>query len=1172
MNASERDALVSAAACKMPPTCSVDLNDKYTLETGHVLISGRQALVRLPLVQRRLDRRRGWNTAGFISGYRGSPLGTYDSELWKARDLLRAHDIVFEPGLNEDLAATAVWGTQQVGFLPGRTVDGVFSIWYGKGPGVDRSGDPFKHANLQGTEPRGGVLLVFGDDHSGKSSSTAHQSDLALAAHNIPVLYPASVGEVLEYGLAGFALSRFSGLLVGLKLVNETADATAVVNLDETALQFRIPESSGTPEDVHIRKEFLVLKEQDARLVRHKLPRAASFVRANCLDGIVFGAPKPTFAVITAGKAYTDVMGALNLLGIDESAARELGFGVYKVAMIYPLEPHALKEVATSAEELLFVEEKRAHMEPQAAAILINQRRHPRLSGKKDPSGLDLLPADMPLDPLIVARALDQRLRASFPDLLRVVPAFGEQVRALQAQAARVRASTAAIRRRPAFCAGCPHTTSTVVPEGSFGMTGIGCHAMAMFSSARNPLPVTHMGGEGATWLGLSHFTRTPHVFQNLGDGTYNHSGSLAIRAAVQAGVTLTYKILYNDAVAMTGGQPVEGCRTVGQIAAQVMAEGVNKVVVVSDHPERFRGTETLPRGVQSFHRDRLDEVQRELRDTRGVTVLIYDQTCAAEKRRRRKRGQYAQSDTRVFINHRVCEGCGDCSAQSECAAIQPLETELGRKRVIDQFACNQDFSCTKGFCPSFVTVEGAQLRRARTDVPETLLSELPEPVIPVLERQVNLLITGIGGTGVITISAVLGMAAHIEGHGASLYDMTGLSQKGGAVLSHVCLFPGETEPAPARIAAGGADLVLACDVIAANESDALQAIDVVRTAVVVNADVSATIAFQSDPDLTMNVQELLTPLRAAVGGRELQRVHATSLAQNMIGDSLTTNMLLLGFAWQRGYIPLPRSAIERAIELNGVAAPLNLRAFRLGRVAAAFPREKLNAAGIDRQRECESLDLDEFVARRAADLTEYWNAGYAERYAVLVRQVAEREAAVLGKPGQLAQAVARSAFKLMAYKDEYEVARLYTDGRFRADLDSQFERGYRLRFHLAPPLWSRADPRTGRPRKTEFGRWIIPLFRLLAKARGLRETGLDVFGWPAERRLERRMRDAYLESVKMLCTHLTATNHAESVSLAEAPLSVRGFGIVKTAAAEKLLLRLRTDACGQAGKLPRSG
>jgi indolepyruvate ferredoxin oxidoreductase len=1133
------------------------LDDKYLLESGEVLISGKQALVRVPLMQQALDRARGWSTAGFVTGYRGSPLGGYDSELWRARRFLEDRNIVFQPGLNEDLAATAAWGTQQVGFLPGRKVDGVFAIWYGKGPGVDRSGDAFKHANLQGTEPRGGVLLVFGDDHVGKSSSTAHQSDIALAAHGIPILYPANVAEILRYGLAGIALSRHAGVLVGLKLVNETADATSVVRLDAPA-DLQAPEAPAAQASVHIRKEFLAVLEEDIRLVRHKLPRSAEFVRANGLDGIAFGASSPRFVIVTAGKAYPDVLAALGLLGVNESIARMSGIGVYKVALISPLEPMGLKAVCRDAEEVMFVEEKRPHIEVQAARILVNLPRRPRVCGKSDPEDRPLLPQDTPLDPVVVASALEPRLIATCPSLARQCPGFGERLREIRNRREAIPLDSVPARRRPAFCPGCPHSISTAVPEGSFGMTGIGCHAMAMFMPERNPLPVTHMGGEGANWLGIAPFTSTEHVFQNLGDGTYNHSGSLAIRAAVEAGAHVTYKILYNDAVAMTGGQPVEGARTVGQIAAQVLAEGVTRVAVVSDHPERFgRGTD-LPKGVRAFDRDQLDIVQRGLRDTTGVTVLIYDQTCAAEKRRRRKRGFESPPERRIVINELVCEGCGDCSVQSNCLAIQPLETELGRKRRIDQHACNQDYSCLKGFCPSLVSVHEAKLRRSAVEVPAALLAAIPEASPPPLDRAFSLVIAGIGGTGVVTISAILGMAANLEGRGASLYDMTGLSQKGGAVLSHVRLYPHGTAPLPARISSGEADLFLACDVLAAADGEALQAIDPQKTTLVANQDVVAPAAFQSNPDLSLDIGSYLAPLRSASNDR-IDMLAATSLAEALAGDPISSNLLMLGYAWQRGHVPLTRAALERAIELNGTAVALNLRAFQIGRAAAAQPEAlEKRMARVPRAGGASETDLAHFIGRRAADLTTYQNARYAERYLALTRQAITHESALGAKARRFSWAVARGAFKLMAYKDEYEVARLFVDRRFRAALERQFEPGYRLEFHLAPPLWSRPDRRTGRPKKGSFGPWFSLLFRCLAALRRLRETPLDVFRWSPDRKLERALRDEYITLISALCPRLTADNLEELIALAEAPLSVRGFGPVKEPAAKELLKRIR--------------
>jgi len=1120
-----------------------------------VFMSARQALVRLPIVQRQLDRDAGLNTAGFITGYRGSPLGGYDSALWQARPELDANDIVFKPGLNEDLAAIAVSGTQQIGFIPGRKVDGVFSIWYGKGPGVDRSGDPLKHANMLGVESNGGVLLVFGDDHPGKSSSVAHQSDRALAAHDIPVLYPASVGEIIEFGLAGFAMSRYSGLLVGLKLVNETADASAAFVLDSRR-RFVMPDLPEALGDVHIRKELYAVQQQDVRVIRRKVPRALAFARANRLDRIALGAAAGRFVIVTAGKAYADVMDALSLLGIDEPAAQAIGLTVYKVAMISPLEPEGLREVAAAAQELLIVEEKRPVMESQIARILINVPRPPRVSGKTDPDGAPLVVADNQLDACGVALVIARRLSVVVPDIADRVTGFSARSADLAARLERAEvASGVGLMRRPAFCPGCPHSTSTVVPKDSVGMTGIGCHAMAMFHADRNPMPVSHMGGEGGAWLGMAPFTSTRHVFQNLGDGTYSHSGSMAVRAAVQAGVNITYKILVNDVVAMTGGQPVEGGLSVGRIAAQMLAEGVVKVVVVSELPSKWAGSNELPRGVATFAREELDAVQRRLREIPGVTVLIYDQTCAMEKRRLRKRKQVVEPPERVFINAAVCEGCGDCSTQSNCLAVQPLETELGRKRTIDQAACNKDTSCLKGFCPSFVTVKGVQSRKpARTSAAE-FLADLPEPAVPALECRFDLLIAGIGGTGVVTLSTLLGRAAHLEGRGVSLYDMTGLSQKGGAVYSHVRISADPADVAPARVGVEQASVLLACDLVAAIQAESLQTVADRRTHIVANNNVTATAAFTVNPDLDLTAGRLLDALGQR-SGREPLVLAATALAERFVGDPIAANTILLGHAWQLGLIPLAKASIVRSIELGAVAVAANLLAFEVGRAAAIHSPQRMLAASAVL---AAAPTLDEFVGRRITDLRAYWNERYAQRYADLVAGVRSAEQA-LGVGDKLTWAVARGAFKLMAYKDEYEVGRLYSDGRFLAELKSQFEGAPQLAFHLAPPLLTRADPRTGRPRKVRLGAWTMALFRVLASSRGLRETAFDVFGRTHERRVERQLRDAYLAAIGRLVSGLDHSNHQQALAIAEAAMGVRGFGPVKARAADDLLAMLQAS------------
>jgi len=1117
----------------------ITLQDKYQFDGGQALVSGRQALVRLPMIQRELDRERGLRTAGYISGYRGSPLGGFDAELWKARKQLEAHDILFDPGLNEDLALTALAGTQQLDFLPGRRVDGVFGLWYGKGPGVDRSGDAIKHANLAGTSPSGGIVLAFGDDHAGKSSTTAHQSDLTLASWGVPVLYPATIGEILDFGLAAYAMSRFSGALVGLKLVNETAEATGVLAFGEPP-RFAVPDMPAAPGGVHLRREVLAMLEQDMRLQRLKLPRAQLFSRHNKLDRITFGSPQPRLMIATAGKSYADVLAALGILGIDEPAARRAKIGVYKIALTYPLDAEGMAPLAAGAEEIFFVEEKRALAEPQAREAFYNLSSRPRITGKTDIEGAPLLPSDIPLNALLVAVALAERLRPILTNSRlggRVAEAGAIARATLDASAAQKPIAL----RRPAFCPGCPHNGSTKVPEGSFGATGIGCHGMVMFHPERNPLPMGQMGAEGANWIGLSRFTEVPHIFQNLGDGTYSHSGSLAIRAAVAAGTNITYKILYNDAVAMTGGQPVEGGLTVTRIVQQVRGEGVGRVVVLSDDPDRFAGEDSLPPHTDLRHRDLLAEVQQELRATSGVTVIIYDQVCAAEKRRRRKAGQFPDPDRRVFINAEVCEGCGDCSVQSNCLAIQPLETELGRKRRIDQSACNKDFSCVKGFCPSFVIVDGARPRRRLIEAASQAASP-PEPSLRPLGEGFDMVIAGVGGTGVVTVSAILGMAARVAGVGANLYDMTGLSQKGGAVFSHVRLRPAAAAVMPARVGPGEADLILACDLVAAGQPEAATTIARGRTVIVANGDLSATADFQTVRDLRLPGAELIARL-GTLADRAPLVLGAAQLSQALIGDTIAANMLLLGFAWQQGVIPLERQAIEQAIRLNGVAVEANLRAFAAGRAAAADkPAET-----------APPQTLESFVERRVDDLTAYRNRAYADRYARLMTRV-RTAASGVGGGEAFAWAVARSAYKLMAYKDEYEVARLYSHKSFRAALDREFEGIRGMKLQLAPPLLARVDKTTGRPRKMSFGRWVFVVLRALSACRGLRETPFDPFGYTAERKLERALRDAFLARIAKAAEDLTPDNLAELVELARLPMEIRGFGPVKHDAATGLL------------------
>lgn len=1125
---------------------SVTLDDKYKIGPDHALVAGRQALVRLPIVQRALDQRMEHNTAGYISGYRGSPLGAYDAELWKAAKLLGENHIIFDPGLNEDLALTAVAGTQQIDFVPGRTVDGVFGIWYGKGPGVDRSGDAIKHANLSGTSPLGGVVLVFGDDHAGKSSTTAHQSDVTLASWGVPILYPATVSELLPLGLAAIAMSRFSGALVGLKVVNETAESTGVIDLSLPP-EFVIPDIAMPADGVHVRPEFLAMQRQETRLLQFKLPRAQAFARANRLDHIAFGAEEPRLLLATAGKAYTDVIDALTLLGLDETKCRSAGIGVYKIALIYPLEPEALIAAASTAKEILFVEEKQAHAEKQAKHILFNLAHRPSISGKSTPDGMVLLPSDGPLNGRIVAAAIAARIKEVLPDI--TADLLFDEARTLPIQQ-----TASSSVRRPEFCAGCPHNMSTKVPAGSIGATGIGCHSMAVFHPERNPLPMGQMGAEGANWIGLSRFTTTTHIFQNLGDGTYSHSGSLAIRAAVQAGVNVTFKILFNDAVAMTGGQPVEGQLLVSDVVRQVAAEGVKRVVVLSENPDRFLD-EPLPPGTELRHRDELEVTQRALREQAGVTVLIYDQVCAAEKRRRRKSGNFPDPDKRIFINALVCEGCGDCSIQSNCMAIEPLETDLGLKRRIDQSACNKDFSCQKGFCPSFVTVEGAK-RKASPTAAELPEDAIPEPEIPRITGTFDVMIAGIGGTGVVTIGAILGMAARIEELGVNLFDMTGLSQKGGAVLSHVRFNRNRDARLAAKIGPSRSRLIIACDMVAATQPECLETISK-ETLIVANGDVVATAAFQSNREAVPS-RDLLAEALADAAGRPAHIMAATTMAEKLFGDSIAANMMMLGYAWQLGGIPLSRLAIEQAITLNGKAASANLRAFAAGRLAAVAPEAETDV----------QPDLDAFIAARAKDLSLYWNQAYARRYTELI-EATRKSTARFADGNALVWAIARGAYKLMAYKDEYEVARLYTDGRFRQALEREFGSTRAVKVHLSPPLLARRDPNTGRPGKRIFGSWIFPVFTMLAWLRWLRESPLDLFGWSRERQMERALRDTYLTVIECRVETLSAEDVKAAIELANAPLDVRGFGPVKDASARALLGRLTNMIEHAASKRP---
>ncbi len=1129
----------------------IGLDDKYALEDGQIFLSGTQALVRLLLEQRRRDVRAGLNTAGFISGYRGSPMGSFDTELNRARHFLDEHHIHFRPGVNEDLAATSVWGTQQVPTLPSAKYDGVFSLWYGKGPGVDRSGDALKHGNMAGTSKHGGVLVAFGDDHGAKSSTVAHQSEYALVAAFIPILNPANVQDMLDFGLAGWAMSRFAGLWVGLKGVNETLLSAATVSVHPEEPRFVIPDDFTAPDgllnlDTRSRDDKRGRRypvERERRLVRLSLPAAQAFARANRLDRLAMGAPKGRLGIVTTGKAYLDVVQALTSLGIDAKRAGALGIGVYKIGLAWPVEPEGLKRFASEFEEILVVEEKRPLIEDQISKILypLPADKRPRIVGKTDETGAPLLPADESLDSTRVAAAIFARLGGlggCTPDIA--------QRHDVMAAANGARGSAAPLTRVPYFCSGCPHNTSTRVPEGSVAFSGIGCHTLAYSMPDRPTSLPTQMGGEGGTWIGIAPFVDMPHVFQNIGDGTYHHSGLPAIRAAVASGVNITYKILFNDAVAMTGGQPVDGAQTVPGITRQVDAEGVAKIVVVTDEPEKYPPNSGFASGVTMRHRDEMDLVQRELREVPGVTVLIYDQTCAAEKRRRRRRGLFPDPPKRAFINDAVCEGCGDCNVQSNCVSVQPLETEFGRKRRIDQSSCNKDFSCLKGFCPSFVTVHGGNVRSAPARKADVMTPpEMPEPALPDLADAYGILITGIGGTGVVTVGAVLATAAHMEGKGASVYDMTGLAQKNGAVMSHLTVAPDRAGLGSVTIGQRAADLILGCDLVVSRSPDAMATIAKGRTSAVVNSHLVPTAAFQQNIDLAFPADAMTADIAKAIGEDRAHFVDATDIATAVFADSITANFFTVGYAYQLGRLPVTVAAIEAAIRLNGLSVDRNIAAFRWGRVAAVDLDKVVGVAGI-KPAEVEERSLDDLIAHRRADLVRYQNEAYAERYATLVDLARKAEEASGAGSTDFTEAVARHLYKLMAYKDEYEVARLYTDGAFEAKLRKQFAGRYKLRFHLAPPLLASRDPVTGRAVKREYGAWMMPALRLLARFKGLRGTWADPFGHTEERRTERALIADYETLIEGLAATLTKRSHALAVELASVPAMIRGYGHVK--------------------------
>ncbi|WP_313033445.1 indolepyruvate ferredoxin oxidoreductase family protein [Massilia alkalitolerans] len=1149
------------------PQHDITLDDKWTLERGRAFMTGTQALVRLPMLQRERDQKAGLNTAGYITGYRGSPVTAVDQTAMKAKKHLDAHHVKFHPGMNEDLAATAVWGTQQTNLYKDAKYDGVFAMWYGKGPGVDRCGDVFKHGNNAGSSKHGGVLVLAGDDHAAKSSSTAHQSDHILTHCGIPVLYPSSVQEYLDFGLHAWAMSRYTGLWVSMKCVTDIIESGAVVDLDPDRVQIVTPTDFELPPGgLNIRWPDAVL-DQEVRMSNFKWYAALAYARANKLNRIIWDSKKPKIGIITAGKSYVDTRQALADLGIDEQAAADIGLRLYKVGMTWPLESEGVHEFARGLDEILVVEEKRQVMEYALKEALYNlpDGERPRVVGKFDDTGewsnKDrmghgdwLLPATYELNPAQIARAIASRIShycAGHPVEQRVKQriAYLEQKElVLKSIPAKANPET---DRIPYFCSGCPHNSSTKVPEGSRAMAGIGCHYMVLWMD-RETSTFTHMGAEGTTWIGQSPFTDEKHVFVNLGDGTYFHSGILAIRAAVAAKVNITYKILYNDAVAMTGGQNVDGPLDPGMITRQIAAEGVRPIIVVTDEPEKYPDDYAWAEGVTVRHRSELMDVQKELREMPGVSAVIYDQTCASEKRRRRKKGEFPDPAKRAVINEAVCEGCGDCSVQSNCLSVEPLETELGRKRQINQSSCNKDFSCVSGFCPSFVTVEGGGLKKPKPAAPAVGAATsgsappaLPMPAIPSVAEPFGILIAGVGGTGVVTVGQILAVAAHVEGKGAVVLDQSGLAQKGGPVMSHVRLAEHQADLHSTRVGTGSADLVIGCDQIVAASRDALSRMGEGRTWAAVNSTGATTAAFVKNPDWQFPAEGSKGAILQACGADNVDFVDAGKIATALMGDAIATNMFMLGYAFQKGRVPLQEASLLKAIELNGVSVPFNKAAFNWGRTAAhdlASVKKLATPAQVIEFKRTETLD--DIIARRVELLTAYQDAAYAAKYKAFVDQVRAEEAK-LGKGSRLAEAVARYFYKLMAYKDEYEVARLHTDPIFRAKIANMFEGDIKLKFHLAPPLLAKHD-KEGRALKKEYGSWMMGAFGVLAKLRRLRGTPFDVFGYTAERRTERALIGQYRQTVEALLPQLTAENLAQAVAIASIPEDIRGYGHVK--------------------------
>ncbi|UWP88076.1 indolepyruvate ferredoxin oxidoreductase family protein [Aliiroseovarius crassostreae] len=1128
----------------------VTLNDRFDLSKEHVLLNGTQALVRLMLMQKERDRRAGLETAGLVSGYRGSPVGGVDLWMDRSNKLLKENDILFQPGLNEDLAATALWGSQQAELRGEGAYDGVFGLWYGKGPGVDRTGDVMRHANMAGSSPHGGVLMAMGDDHTGESSTVLHQSDWAMVDAYIPVLSPAGVQEILDYGIYGYGLSRFAGVWAGLKVMKDTVEATSVVDGRPDRMQLVTPDFDMPEGGLNIRLGDAPVA-QEARMIDYKRFAAEAYARANKIDRRVWGKPGAKIGFVAAGKNWLDLVHAMNLLGVDGDEAERLGITTYKIGQTFPLDMTSFEEWAEGLDLIVVVEEKRKLIEVQIKEAIFDNRQGRRVYGwhkgelTEGGKPIELFPTRYALDPIMIAEKLGQILIEEGRGTDAVKAGLVEIDRAKQADNAPQLAA-----RLPYFCSGCPHNSSTRVPDGSRAYAGIGCHYMVQWMD-RSTVGFTQMGGEGANWIGEAPFSKTGHVFQNLGDGTYNHSGVLAIRAALAAGTTITYKILFNDAVAMTGGQTNEGGLDAVRIAREVQAMGVQNIFVVYDDKEDVEAGQ-FPAGMSFHTRDELLAIEKKCRDIKGVSVILYIQTCAAEKRRRRKRGLFPDPDKRVFINTDICEGCGDCGVQSNCVSIVPVDTELGRKRAIDQSSCNKDFSCVNGFCPSFVTIEGAKIKKAATAALD--LPDLPSPVLPAINGTFNTVITGVGGTGVVTIGAILAQAAHIDGKGAGMMEMAGLAQKGGAVTVHLRLAERPEDISAIRVATGELDALIGCELVVSAASTTLGLTKTGRTGAVVDSHETVTGEFTRNKDFTLPGDQLRLSLEARLRD-QLHMFDASELARVLMGDSIFSNMMVLGASWQAGNVPLTHEALMQAIDLNGQAPERNKRAFEIGRWAVLYPEQASGYLQGDVVKLPQTLE--EKISFRVEHLTAYQNESYAARYRAFVERA----------PEELREAVALSYHKLLAYKDEYEVARLLCDTKAKAH--AEFDGDLKLTYHLAPPILGGTDP-NGRPRKRAFGAWFERLAPTLARLKFLRGTAWDVFAWSEERQMERGLIAQFEEDMGRAFAILNDDNLPLVKTLAELPMDIRGFGpvkaenVAKTSKKRENLLQRLFDTEGQ--------